>query len=143
MSEWVSVGSFCPNTNCPNYGKVRVGNLIRYGKSNEGRQGFQCKTCLKTFNEGSGTQFYKGKTEEKDIPEWVVVTKYVIGVVLKRGRVTDPSLRNALFYSCSDNFITYHLTTIQLSIEQKFKICQWDSVRVFKPNASRQTPLDT
>jgi len=69
MSELVSVGSFCPNVNCPDYGKVDVGNIIRYGKSNEGRQRFQCKTCRKTFNERHGTLFYNRKTEEADILE--------------------------------------------------------------------------
>lgn len=69
MSELASVGSFCPNPSCPDYGKVGVGNLIRYGKSNEGRQRFQCKRCLKTFNERNGTLFYNRKTQEKDILE--------------------------------------------------------------------------
>ncbi len=69
MCELVAVGNFCPNENCPDYGKVDVGNIIRYGKSNEGRQRFQCKTCRKTFNERSGTLFYNRKTQEEDILE--------------------------------------------------------------------------
>jgi transposase-like protein len=48
---------------------VELGNIIRYGKSNEGRQRFQCKTCRKTFNERTGTLFYNRKTEAKDILE--------------------------------------------------------------------------
>jgi len=66
MRELVTVGSFCPNETCADYGKVEEGNLIRYGKSNEGRQRFQCKTCRQTFNERKGTLFYNRKTEEKD-----------------------------------------------------------------------------
>jgi transposase-like protein len=69
MSILVSVGSYCPNTDCPDYGQADMGNLIRYGKSNEGRQRFQCKTCRKTFNERHGTLFYNRKTDEKDILE--------------------------------------------------------------------------
>lgn len=69
MSELVVVGSYCPNTDCPDYGKAGMGNIIRYGKSNEGRQRFQCKTCRKTFNERRGTLFYNRKTDEKDILE--------------------------------------------------------------------------
>lgn len=69
MREWVSVSSFCPNPDCPEHGKVEAGNIIRYGKSNEGRQRFQCKRCQKTFNERTGTLFYHRKTEEKDILE--------------------------------------------------------------------------
>ena len=69
MSELVAVGDFCPNVNCPDYGKVEGGNIIRYGKSSEGRQRFQCKTCRQTFNERNGTLFYQRKTEEADILE--------------------------------------------------------------------------
>jgi transposase-like protein len=69
MSELVTVGSYCPNTDCPDYGKADMSNIIRYGKSNEGRQRFQCKTCRKTFNERCGTLFYNRKTDEKDILE--------------------------------------------------------------------------
>ena len=69
MGKLVPVGSVCPNEKCPDYGKVAGGNIIRYGKSNEGRQRFQCKTCKKTFNERQGTLFYNRKTDEKDILE--------------------------------------------------------------------------
>jgi transposase-like protein len=69
MSELGTVGSFCPNETCPDYGKVGVGNVIRYGTPNEGRQRFQCKTCRKTFNERKGTLFYNRKTQETDILE--------------------------------------------------------------------------
>ena len=69
MRELVTVGSFCSNENCPDYGKVDAGNMIRYGKSSEKRQRFQCKTCRKTFNERSGTLFYNRKTKEEAILE--------------------------------------------------------------------------
>jgi transposase-like protein len=69
MSELVSVGSFCPNEECPDYGETERSNIIRYGKTGEGRQRFQCKTCKRTFNERKGTLFYNRKTEEKDILE--------------------------------------------------------------------------
>ncbi len=69
MSELGAVGSFCPNEECPDYGKVAVGNIIRYGKSRTGQQRFQCKTCRKTFNERCGTVFYNRKTAEADILE--------------------------------------------------------------------------
>ena len=69
MSNLVSPRSFCPNKDCPDYGRLENGNIIRYGKSNEGRQRFQCKTCKKTFNERKGTLFYNRKTDEKDILE--------------------------------------------------------------------------
>jgi transposase-like protein len=69
MSQLVSPGSFCPNENCVDYGKTEHGNIIRYGKSPEGRQRYQCKTCKKTFNDRKGTLFYNRKTDEKDILE--------------------------------------------------------------------------
>jgi len=69
MAEIVSVGSFCPHEACADYGKVEVGNIIRYGKSGEGRQRFQCKTCGKTFNDRTGTLFHGRKTPARDIME--------------------------------------------------------------------------
>jgi len=65
----VAAGSCCPNESCEQYGKVDAGNIIRYGKSGEGRQRFQCKTCGKTFNDRTGTLFHGRKTPVKDILE--------------------------------------------------------------------------
>ncbi len=77
--ELVSVGWLCPNTECPDHGKVGYGNIIRYGKSREGRQRFQCKTCAKTFNERAGTLFHGRKTPVKDILEVLAIPVVVDG----------------------------------------------------------------
>ena len=69
MSELMSGGDFCPNPKCEKYGKVGSGNIIRYGKTGEGQQRFQCTCCRKTFNERKGTLFYNRKTAERDILE--------------------------------------------------------------------------
>jgi transposase-like protein len=69
MSELVSVGEFCPNPQCEKYGQVESGTIIRYGKTGEGRQRFQCTCCRKTFNERKGTLFYNRKTPAKEILE--------------------------------------------------------------------------
>ena len=67
MTQLASVGEFCPNPECDNYGDVKTNVIIHYGKTRDGRQRYQCKTCKKTFNERKGTMFYNRKTEEKDI----------------------------------------------------------------------------
>jgi transposase-like protein len=69
MSELASVGDFCPNPKCEGYGDVEAKCIIRYGKTKDGRQRFQCKSCKQTFNERKGTVFYQRKTDEKDIVE--------------------------------------------------------------------------
>jgi transposase-like protein len=69
MSELVPVGTFCPYPECADYGQVGKGNIIQYGKSKQGQQRFQCKTCQRTFNERKGTLFYKRKTPVKEILE--------------------------------------------------------------------------
>jgi transposase-like protein len=69
MRELASVGDFCPNPECENYGKVEAQVIIRYGKTREGRQRFQCKSCKQTFNERKGTLFYNRKTDEQAILE--------------------------------------------------------------------------
>lgn len=69
MSELASVGDFCSNPECEHYGDVEAKIIIRYGKTKDGRQRFQCKSCKQTFNERKGTLFYQRKTDEKDILE--------------------------------------------------------------------------
>lgn len=69
MSELASVGDFCPNPECEHYGDIGATTIIRYGKTKDGRQRFQCKRCRQTFNERKGTLFYNRKTDEKDILE--------------------------------------------------------------------------
>ena len=38
-----SAGTFCPNKECHHYAKVDEGNLIKFGKSKQGLQRYQCK----------------------------------------------------------------------------------------------------
>ncbi len=56
------VGDFCPHESCPDYGKLqsdRQRNIKKAGKSRQGRQRYQCKTCGRTFTETKGTIFYR------------------------------------------------------------------------------------
>ncbi len=69
MTQLAFVGDFCPNPECDDYGDIEVKVIIRYGKTRDGRQRYQCKSCQKTFNERKDTMFYNRKTEEKDILE--------------------------------------------------------------------------
>jgi len=62
-------GTFCPNKDCERYGQVGAGNIVKYGKSRQGRQRYQCRVCKKVFNEQKGTFFYKKRTAAKDIVE--------------------------------------------------------------------------
>lgn len=50
--------SFCWNKACPNYGKLNLGNVVKFGRTDKGTQRYQCKTCKKTFVENKGTVFY-------------------------------------------------------------------------------------
>lgn len=54
----VSPGSFCWNQDCPDYGKVGLGNIVKFGRTKKGTQRYRCKTCGKTFVETKGTVFY-------------------------------------------------------------------------------------
>jgi transposase-like protein len=69
MKALAQVGEFCPNAACEAYGKREAGNIMRYGKTRQGYQRFQCKVCHKTFNERQGTVFYRRKTPEKAMLE--------------------------------------------------------------------------
>jgi LacI family transcriptional regulator len=63
------VGTFCPNAACPQYQQVESGQIIRYGKSRQGRQRYQCKVCRRVFNEQVGTLFYGKRHSARDISE--------------------------------------------------------------------------
>jgi transposase-like protein len=70
----VSVGTFCPNEECRLYAKVdELGNIIKFGKSKQGLQRYQCKSCGTTFSATRGTLFYRKHTPVKDILETLVL----------------------------------------------------------------------
>ena len=70
MPELVKPGSFCPNEQCVEYGKVQgeqQHNINKAGKTKAGRQRYQCRSCKKTFTETKGTIFYRRRTPEAEI----------------------------------------------------------------------------
>jgi transposase-like protein len=64
-----SAGTFCPNEECRFYAKVDESNIIKFGKSKQGVQRYQCKSCRTTFSATLGTLFYRKHTPLKDILE--------------------------------------------------------------------------
>ena len=65
----ISPGSFCWNEDCPDYGKVGHGNLIKFGRTRKGTQRLRCKTCGMTFVETKGTVFYGRHHPQETIME--------------------------------------------------------------------------
>jgi hypothetical protein len=57
-----SAGTFCPNKECHHYAKVDEGNLIKFGKSKQGVQRYQCKSCTTTFVATRGTLSFIAST---------------------------------------------------------------------------------
>jgi len=64
-----SAGTFCPNQECQFYAKVDGANIIKYGRSRQGVQRYQCNSCTSTFSATRGTLFYRKHTPLKDILE--------------------------------------------------------------------------
>ena len=62
-------GSFCWNRDCPGYGKVDHGNIVRYGRTAKGTQRLKCKICGIVFVENKGTIFYGLHRSPKEILE--------------------------------------------------------------------------
>lgn len=73
-------GSYCPNKDCSEYGKIGIGNMVKYGKSAQGRQRYQCRVCQKVFNERKGTLFYGKRTAVKDIVESLAMVAEGMGI---------------------------------------------------------------
>ena len=73
MEKLASVGDFCPNEACPDYGKLHDGHrqqlIHKFGKTRKGIQRFRCKTCGQTFTETTGTIFFRKRTPEREILE--------------------------------------------------------------------------
>ena len=71
MPELAQVGDFCPNKECPDYGKLpskqAKHNITKYGKTRKGKQRHKCKTCQETFTETKGTIFYRRRTPAQEI----------------------------------------------------------------------------
>jgi transposase-like protein len=65
----VSPSSFRWNKDCPDFGKVDHGNIIKYGRTNKGTQRYQCKTCDKTHVETKDTVFYERHHAQETILE--------------------------------------------------------------------------
>jgi transposase-like protein len=62
-------GEFCPNPACTKYKVLHSDQLIKHGKSRQGRQRYRCKACGKCFNERKGTFFYGKHLDETQIIE--------------------------------------------------------------------------
>jgi transposase-like protein len=65
----VSPASFCWNPACRDYGKVDIGNIRRFGRTQKGTQRYQCRTCDGTFVETIGTVFYGRHHSQETILE--------------------------------------------------------------------------
>ncbi len=70
MSKFAKVGDYCLEKTCPDYGKVQSKeqhNIIKFGKTEAGRQRYKCNTCKVTFTERKGTIFHRRHTSEDEI----------------------------------------------------------------------------
>ncbi len=65
----VAPASFFWNQDCPDYGKVDHGNIVKFGRTKKGTQRYRCKTCGKTLVETQGTVFYGRHHSQETILE--------------------------------------------------------------------------
>ena len=65
----VLAGSFCWNKDCPNYGHVDQGNIVKYGWTRKGTQRLKCTTCDRVFVQNKGTVFYDLHHSPKEVLE--------------------------------------------------------------------------
>jgi transposase-like protein len=68
-NHFVHPSAFCWNPKCSEYGKVKQGNVRRFGRTQAGIQRYQCKTCKHTFVETIGTVFYGRHHSQQTILE--------------------------------------------------------------------------
>jgi transposase-like protein len=68
-NELAQGGQFCPNEACELYGDIETAQIIRFGKTKNGRQRYRCKSCGQTFTETHGTVFYRRQASRETILE--------------------------------------------------------------------------
>jgi transposase-like protein len=77
MKQFAQVGDYCPNESCPDYGKLQEENqqqnIRKFGKTKNGTQRYQCRSCQKTFTATKGTIFYRRQTSMKEILEAIAM----------------------------------------------------------------------
>ncbi len=73
MEPFAKPGDVCPNAACPDFGKVHDAHaqqrIIKTGRTKNGVQRYQCKTCRRTFTATTGTLFFRKRTPEQAILE--------------------------------------------------------------------------
>ena len=106
MEKFAKPGDFCPNSACPDYGKLQNGqqqNLEKFGKTRKGVQRYRCQTCHKTFTETFGTIFYGKRTPEHGLFFGCIVAAK--GLRNKTGRARAQKVETVeqhVEYNCSD-----------------------------------------
>ena len=77
MSQFAQVGDYCPNESCADYGKLQseitAPNIRKFGKTKNGTQRYQCKSCRGTFTATKGTIFYRRRTPMNEILEVIAM----------------------------------------------------------------------
>ena len=68
-NQLAQVGQFCPNEECELYGDSEAARIIRFGKTKNGTQRYQCKECNRTFTATHGTVFYRRQASRETILE--------------------------------------------------------------------------
>ena len=99
MSGLAQVGDFCPNEACSDYGKLQADqskrNIIKFGKSRQGRQRYRCKTCGVAFCETTGTIFHGRRKSEQEIVEtlaWLAEGSRISSISRVKGYKEDTIL---------------------------------------------------
>ena len=60
----VKVGDCCLNPQCTHHKALHKNNIIKFGKTRQGRQKYRCTLCLQVFSARKGTIFYGKRTDE-------------------------------------------------------------------------------
>jgi len=86
-------GQFCPNEACAFYGQVEAAQIIRFGKTRNGKQRYRCKGCGRTFTETLGTVFYRRQAARERILETLALLAEGVRITqalrIASGRLTN------------------------------------------------------
>lgn len=140
MGELVQVGSFCPNRACVNFQRLGTGSIIRYGKTRQGEQRYQCKACGKTFSARTGTVFYRRRKPIQTVVEALAMLAEgmrIRSVARVKGVKADTVLR-WLFSAAS------HALSVEAVLLEHYRLsaCQIDALWTYVKRKKKSLERD-
>jgi transposase-like protein len=119
-SQSTSEGQSCPNQACPDYGKIKPDNLIKFGKTRQSVQRLRCKTCGATFTTTHDSLFYRRRARYEDILETLALLAEGVRISsLARAKKVKPDTIRTWLREAA-----LHVEEVQAKLQEDYQLSQ-------------------